>query len=174
MAAGNASSSAGANAAERGLVITRLFHAPREMVFAAWTQAEHFERWWGPKGCTTPFCVLDVRPGGAYRYCMSVPDGHDVWVKGMYREVVEPERLVFTSTFTDADGSPVEPAHYGLSDGFLREVVTTVTFTERDDGTELTIHQLLGSPSSEDRANTAQGWGESLERLAELVAEVAL
>jgi uncharacterized protein YndB with AHSA1/START domain len=170
MAATNAGSSAGTNAAEQELVLTRVFDAPRDVVFAAWTQPDHFVRWWGPKDCSTPFCELDVRPGGTYRYCMRTPE-RDVWVKGVYREVVEPERLVYTSTFTDPEGNAVEPSYYGLSDGFLREMLTTVTFIKSNGGTELTIRQLLGAPSSADREGTAQGWGESLDRLAALVAE---
>ncbi len=84
-----------ASSVERGIVITRVFDAPRGRVFNAWTDPEHFERWWGPNGFTTPVCKVDARAGGILHYCMRSPEGRDFWGKGVYREVVEPERIVY-------------------------------------------------------------------------------
>jgi uncharacterized protein YndB with AHSA1/START domain len=75
---------------EEGLALTRLFDAPRELVFAAWTDCEHFARWWGPKDFTTPHCSIDLRPGGRMHYCMRAPDGQEFWGLGIYREIVSP------------------------------------------------------------------------------------
>src|ERR1700730_7092158 len=83
--------------AERELKITRVFDAPREMVFKAWTDPKLLAQWWGPKGFTNPVCELDVRPGGAIRVHMRGPDGTVYPMTGVYQEVVEPERIVFTS-----------------------------------------------------------------------------
>jgi len=101
-----ARTSAAASTAERELVITRVFDAPRLLVFKAWTEPEHLVRWWGPRGFTTPSCKMDVRPGGAFRFHMRSPEGTDHWLRGAYREIVEPERLVFSWAWEDAESKP--------------------------------------------------------------------
>lgn len=132
------------------VVITRLFDAPRSLVFEAWTSPEHLARWWGPKGFTLPSCVMDFRPGGAYRYCMRGPDGQEHWAHGHYREVVAPERIVMT-TFIEAS-----PGH---------EIITTVSFSEEGGMTRVTVRQTR--PASDVHARgQRQGWTESLEKLA--------
>lgn len=78
------------------LVITRVLDAPRRVVFKAWTDPAQAVRWWGPRGFTTHSCTMDVQPGGACSLCMRSPEGVEHWRHGVYREVVEPERLVFT------------------------------------------------------------------------------
>ena len=101
-------------AGERELVVTRVFAAPRGLVFAAWTEPEHLKRWWGPKSFTMPYCEIDLRPGGVFLRCMRSPEGRDFWVTGVFREVVVPEKLVFTDSFADAQGNVVPAARYGL------------------------------------------------------------
>src|SRR5713101_1403483 len=91
-----ARASADMASAQREFVITRIFDAPRRLVFKAWTEVEHAARWWGPQGFTTISCEMDVQPGGAWRRCMRSPEGVDYWRRGVYHEVVEPERLVFS------------------------------------------------------------------------------
>ncbi len=143
---------------DRELLITRIFDAPRHLVFKAWTEPEHMVRWWGPKGFTLPVCEMDFRPGGALRLCMRSPEGRDYWVHGVYREIVEPERIVFVFTgITDEEGKP----------GF--ETVGTVTFADHEGKTRLTVHQTFVSESDAARG-ARQGWTESLDRLAEYVA----
>src|ERR1700682_773282 len=85
----------GAPKADLELVITRIFDAPRELVFKAWSEPGRAMRWWGPQGFTTAHCEMDVQPGGAYRVCMRSPEGTEHWQRGVCREVVEPERLLF-------------------------------------------------------------------------------
>ena len=128
-----------ATAAECELVITRVVDAPRSLVFKAWTEPEHFVRWWGPNGFTTPFCKMDVRPGGVTHFCMRWPEGRDYWGRWVYREVVPPERIVFTDTFADEEGNPAEPARYGMPD-WPFETLVTVT---------------LGRGSGQDEAHPA-------------------
>jgi uncharacterized protein YndB with AHSA1/START domain len=150
---------------KRELVITRVFDAPRELVFKAWTDPKHMARWWGPKGFTNPVCDLDVRPGGAIRIDMAAPNGVVYPMGGVYREIVEPERLVFTSTaLDDEQGIP------GL------ENLNTITFAEHNGKTKLTLHVVVLKAAPEAAgalAGMEEGWTQSLERLDGLVATSA-
>ena len=115
--------------AEREITITRVFDAPRAWVFAAWTDAKHLAQWWGPKGFTNPVCEIDARVGGAIQIHMRSPDGSIYPMKGEFREIVPPERLVFTNIAIDAAGNNII------------EGLTTVTFAEAEGGkTTMTLH----------------------------------
>ncbi len=166
MAASNRGSNIAAMVGESEIVITRVFDAPRDIVFKAWTEPERLMRWWGPKGFTTPFCQADLRPGGVFLYCMRSPEGHDVWGKGVYLEVVPPERIVYTDTFADEEGNTVEPTHYGMSPAHPRETLVTVTFTDHEGKTKVTLQHAMPAAVPE-RSGTQQGWTEMLDRLAE-------
>ncbi len=124
-----ATTSAAAVADERELVITRVFDAPRSLVFKTWTQPEHLARWWGPQGFTIVSCEMDVRPGGGWRRCMRSPEGTLHTKRGVYREIVVPERLVFTYADVDAAGRAGP------------ETLVTVSFAEQGGKTRLTLHQ---------------------------------
>ena len=91
----------------RELTLTRVFRAPRALVFQAWTDPKHLSQWWGPKGFTNPVCEEDARVGGALRIVMRAPDGAEYPMIGVFREVVAPERLVFTNSPVDAAGQPL-------------------------------------------------------------------
>src|SRR5580704_13391744 len=162
MAVSTGKSSAAASAVGRELVITRVFDAPRDLVFKAWIDPKHMERWWGPKGFTNPVCQVDARPGGAIRIDMRGPDGVVHPMGGVYREIVEPERIVFTSTaLEDEQGNP------GL------ENLNTITFAEHNGKTKLTLHVvvLMATPEAAKALDgMEQGWTQSLDRLDELVA----
>jgi uncharacterized protein YndB with AHSA1/START domain len=154
-----------ARAQEYDVVLTRLLDAPRARVFHAWTDAEYLLRWWAPRGFTTPYCKTDLRVGGVFHYCMRTADGQDIWGRGVYREIIKPERIVYSDSFADAQGNMVPPAHYGMGPGIPPETLVTVTFAERDGMTELTLcHSAF--ESAKDRAEIMQGWGEMLDRLA--------
>lgn len=86
------------NSKQQELVIKRIFDAPRELVWDAWTEPEQIMRWWGPKGFSAPVAKIDLRVGGAYLNCMRSPEGKDFWSKGVFREIVAPERLVMTDS----------------------------------------------------------------------------
>lgn len=146
----------------RELVFTRVFDAPRRLVFEAWTDPKHVAQWWGPHGFTNPVCELDVRPGGAIRIHMRGPDGTVYPMTGVYQEIVEPERLVFTSAALDRDGNP------------LFEVLNTVTFAEQGGRTTQTSRARVvkstagAAPYLE---GMEAGWAQSLERLEAHVAK---
>jgi len=142
---------------QRELVITRVIDAPRALVFRAWTQPEHVARWWGPKGFTTVHCEMDVRVGGTYRCAMRSPQGTEHWKRGVYREIVEPERVVFTFAWE-------------LPDGTLgHELLTTVTFADHGAQTRLTLRQGVFE-TTEGRDDHVTGWTSTLERLAAYLA----
>lgn len=156
-------------ATARELVISRIFEAPRALVWRAWTDPEQIKRWWGPKGFTAPVCKIDLRVGGAYLYCMRSPEGQDYWSTGTYREIVEPERIVATDSFADEKGNRVPASHYGMPGDWPDELVVTVTFEEQDGKTKLTLRHA-GMPAEMSDDATA-GWNESLDKLAETLAQ---
>jgi uncharacterized protein YndB with AHSA1/START domain len=144
-------------AEERELVITRVFDAPRSLVFKAWTQPEHLARWWGPQGFVNVAWAMDVRPGGAWFRRMSAPDGTFFTKRGVYKEVVPPERLVFTYVNEAADGT------------LDRETLVTLTLEEQGARTRLTLHHT-GFESVESRDAHEGGWSSCMERFASYLA----
>jgi uncharacterized protein YndB with AHSA1/START domain len=147
--------------AEREVTITRVFDAPRALVFAAWTDARHLAQWWGPKDFTNPVCTIDARVGGTLRIHMRAPDGNVYPMKGEIREIVPPERLVFTNIALDAD------------DNAIIEGFTTVSFAEENGKTRLTI-QTRGSAMVDSAANYLKGmeigWTQSIDKLQAYLA----
>jgi len=154
---------------ERNFVITCAFAAPRRLLFKAWTEPDRLKSWWGPNGFTTPVCKTDLRPGGVFHYCMRSPEGKDYWGKGIYREVVEPERIVYIDCFSDAEGNLVQPASYGMSQDWPAETMVVITFSEQNGKTEMTITSSV-SESLAEQVGARQGWTESLVRLTEYLA----
>lgn len=158
----------------RDLYITRLFDAPREVVWKAWTDPEHFKRWWGPKGFTVPSVSIDLRPGGKYLYCMrgAGADGvvSDIWGTGTYKEIVPQERLVYTDSFADEKGNIVPASHYGMEGEFSLEMLVTLTFEDLGRRTGFTLRHA-GIPEGEMIELTRGGWNESFDKLAELLEE---
>jgi uncharacterized protein YndB with AHSA1/START domain len=133
------------------LAMTRIFDAPRRLVFEVWKKREHVERWWGPHGFKTTVQEMDVRPGGKFRYVMS-GFGDEYPFDGVYDEVLEPERLVITGTIPGMPG----------------RIWTSVTFEEENGKTKLTVHQRCEFESDATRG-AAEGWRQMLERLEEYV-----
>jgi uncharacterized protein YndB with AHSA1/START domain len=142
------------------LRITRVFKAPRALVFAAWTTPEHLGRWSGPQGFTTPHHSMDLRVGGAYRACLRAPDGTEHWVQGVYREIDPPRRLVMTHAWEGPDG---KPGH---------ETLVTVELAEQGGHTLMTFHQGQFD-SQESRDGHADGWTQSFDRLDSYIREIA-
>ena len=147
-----------ATSADLELVVTRILDAPRALVFKAWTEPDRAVRWWGPQGYTIVYCKRDLRPGGAYRVGMRAPEGSEHWQRGVCREVVEPERLVFTFAWEDAEG---KPGH---------ETVVTVTLAEHEGKTKLTLHQAVFETRTARELHQG-GWASALEHLAEYLAQ---
>jgi len=149
---------AAAQSDERVLVITRMFDAPRELVFKAWTEPEHMVRWFGPRGFTSTILHSDLREGGSYRIHMRGPEGDDHWTQGIFHEVAPPARLVMAGSWADAEGKPTTP-----------QTVLTLTFEEQQGKTRLTLHQT-GFESVTARDAHRGGWSSSFECLAEYLA----
>jgi len=166
-----------ADSAENEFVITRTIDAPRELVFKAWT--DPVTKWWGPKGFTNT-CEMDVRPGGAYRIVMRFTDGVEYPIKGVYREIVAPERLVMTmdcSEHPEAWHDLVNPNRKKGEEGAdnpAGEMLATATFEDLGGKTKLTIRTRFESAAIRDailKMGMTEGWGGSLERLQEYIRE---
>jgi uncharacterized protein YndB with AHSA1/START domain len=142
---------------DRTLVLTRVFDAPRALVFQAWTDAERVAQWWGPQGFITQYCQMDIRPGGSFRLCMRSPAGTDHWKRGVYQEIVAPERIVFTFAWENADG---QAGH---------ETVVTVLFDALGNKTRLTLRQAVFESVSQCDSHRG-GWTSCLERFAAWLA----
>ena len=149
---------------EDEIVITRLFDAPRDLVWRAWTEPAFVMQWWGPKDYTSPSCTIDLRVGGTYLFCMRSPEGKDFWSTGVYREIKKPERIVCTDSFADEKGNVVPATYYGMSPDFPAEMLMTVTFEIQAGRTRLTLRHA-GIPAGEMRDLTRAGWNESLDKL---------
>lgn len=135
------------------LTIERVFDAPRELVYACWTEQDHMRRWFFPKDFTVPFSEADIREGGSYRSCLTAPDGSDNWVGGIYRELSPPEKIVFTHAWQDEAGNA--------------EHETLVTITLKDLGggrTLLTFHQAFFLTEA-SRDGHSMGWTETFDNL---------
>ncbi|MBD2869315.1 SRPBCC family protein [Paenibacillus arenilitoris] len=146
---------------DRELIVSRTFHAPRELVFDTWTNPGHLPKWWGPNGFTITVRAIDVRPGGVWRYVMHGPDGTDYDNKISYHEVVRPERLVYSH----GDGEDDE--HFRV----------TVTFAEQGNGTTLTMRSLFKSAeeleTAVNRYGAIEGAKQTFDRFAEQLATLA-
>jgi uncharacterized protein YndB with AHSA1/START domain len=147
--------------AERELTITRLFDAPRSLVFAAWTDPKHLAQWWGPQGFTNPVCEFEARAGGSIRIHMRGPHGVVYPMKGEVREIQPPERLVFTSIALDDAGN------------HILEGLTEVTFDDEDGKTRMTLRTRAAAVVADAAAHIAgmeAGWMQSIDRLQALLA----
>jgi uncharacterized protein YndB with AHSA1/START domain len=141
-----------ADGPSHALEISRVFDAPRSLVFRAWTSPEHLARWWGPKDFSAPSLSMDFHPGGKYRHAIRSAEGTDYWMRGVYQEIVEPERIIFTFAWEEDASQPTT------------ETLVTVTFEEQGGKTLLTFRQEPFD-SIQQRDSHAEGWGECLDRL---------
>jgi len=136
------------------LVIKRTFNAPRDRVWKAWSDLEQAKEWWGPNGFTLPFLEMDQRPGGKWRAIMRTPDGKDMGQHGVYREIVPPEKTVYTYIWDS------QPQH---------EMLVTVVFAERASKTDMTFRQE-GFESTDEKAGHEDGWNQTFDRLSTYLA----
>jgi uncharacterized protein YndB with AHSA1/START domain len=146
---------------DREIELTRVFDAPRELVFEACTKPEHVARWWGPRDSTLVVCEMDFRPGGGWRFVSRGPDGSEFGFRGEYREITPPERVVQTFEF---DGAP----------GHIS--VETMTLDERAGQTTLTARSVFSSVEDRDAmlgSGMEKGAAETYDRLAELLPTLA-
>ena len=142
------------------LVLTREFEVSRELVFETWTDAALVAQWWGPHGFTNPVCEWAAQPGGAIRIDMRSPEGTVYPMTGVFQEIVEPERLSFTSVALDGEGQP------------LFEILNTVTLTGQGGRTTQTLRARVGKATAAGAPHLEgmeEGWSQSLERLNALL-----
>lgn len=150
------------------LTLERIFNAPRELVFKAFSEAEHLKHWWGPRGWTLTVCTVDFRPGGAWHYCMKCMDpnqgdfyGVEAWGKAVYREIIDGEKIVYTDYFSDADGNESQE---------LPASEITMIFEEYEGKTRLISHSKFASADALKTVidmGMEQGITETWDRLAE-------
>jgi uncharacterized protein YndB with AHSA1/START domain len=160
------------NETER-MVVKRVFDAPRELLWKAWTDPHYLMQWWGPKGFTSPVCKVDFRVGGKFLCCMRTPDGQDFWNAGEYHEIVPHEKIVYSMYFSDADGNKVEAAEYGIEHEAIEDAYDVALFEDLGNGqTQLT---LIGNETMESAKESGQveGWNQILDKVAAVVAEMA-
>lgn len=148
---------------EKELTITRLFDAPRDVVFKAWLEREQLVKWWGPGDFTNPVCDIDAKPGGKVYIDMKGPDGTVYPMDGEFHEIVPSQKIVFTTAALDDNGKR------------LFEVLNTVTFSEEGTKTKMTLHACVANIRPEGKYHIDgmnEGWNQSLDRLANLVNEL--
>jgi uncharacterized protein YndB with AHSA1/START domain len=154
--------------------ITRIFNAPREMVFRAWTDPVYVKQWWGPAEFSSPYCTIDFRVGGKFRFCMRSPDGKDYWNVGVYNEIIVPEKIVSTMHFADKDGSIVPSSYYFESSEFPSEMVDVITFEIYGKvKTKLTLCRNHSSDLA-NKFGEIQGWNQSLDKFSSVVEKSKL
>jgi uncharacterized protein YndB with AHSA1/START domain len=160
------------NETER-MVVTRVFDAPRELVWKAWTDPKYVMQWWGPKGFTSPVCKIDFRVGGKFLFCMRTPDGQEGWNGGEYHEIVPYEKIVSSMYFADSKGNRIEPVQDGTEHEAIEGVRDVVLFEDLGNGkTKLTF---IGNETMQNAIKTGQleGWKEMLDKVAAVVAGLA-
>jgi uncharacterized protein YndB with AHSA1/START domain len=155
------------------LFITYLFDAPRELVFSAWTDAEHLKHWYAPDGCTIEFKFIDVRVGGQFHSCIHDPIHGDCWIKGTYREVTVPEKLVFTMELCNEHGAGVSAHTAGKPEDWPEAIVTTVSFESVGSQTKVSLHQTVAEAEAK-KTGAYQSWFGMFNRLNAALPTYAL
>jgi uncharacterized protein YndB with AHSA1/START domain len=158
-------------------IITRTFNAPRELVWRAWTEPERIAKWFGPKGVTVKSAKMDLRSGGSLLTCMTTPDGHEMWGKWVFREIVPPQKLVYVNSFSDEKGGFTR---HPMSPTWPMELLTTVTLKEQGGKTEITLKWIPLNATAEEIStfNAAMegmkgGWTGTFDQLDEYLAKIS-
>lgn len=151
------------------VVIERTFDAPIELIWQMWTDPEHFQSWYGPKGFTIPVAKMDVREGGKRHICMASPDGSmKMWFTGEYREVAPNKRLVYTDSMADEDGNVISPSAMGMPEGHPETTEVIVQLEDLGGRTKMTMTHA-GVPADSPGAG---GWNMAFDKLAEYIEAV--
>lgn len=151
------------------LHITRVVNAPRQLVFEAFTKAEHLMHWWGPAGCTLTVLSLDVKAGGKFHYKMGMPNGHEMYGVFNYKEIIAPEKIVFTNSFADENGNIIATT---MLENFPKEILNTWIFTEENGVTTLSLSGIPLTEVAEEistfagmKENMGVGFGKTFDQL---------
>ena len=157
------------------LVITRVFDAPRQLVFKAFTEADSMAQWWGPKGWTIQVSRFEFRPGGIFLYSLKEPSGQVMWARFVYREISPPERIVFVNSFSDEAGGLTRAPFAGT---WPLQMLTTMTFSEQGGKTTITLRVGAIHAADDERRtfedgfdSMRQGFGGTFDQLAEYLAK---
>ncbi|MFA6469329.1 MAG: SRPBCC domain-containing protein [Bacteroidota bacterium] len=154
------------------LFVTRILDAPVEKIWKAWTDPKEVMKWWGPKYFASPSCVIDLREGGKYIFCMRAPKemgGQDSYTSGIYTKIVPLARLEFTQGMSDKEGNRLDPSALGLPPDFPKELHTTIEFRRiRPDMTELIITESSWTPG-QMYVYSIVGLHQCIDKLAESV-----
>jgi uncharacterized protein YndB with AHSA1/START domain len=156
-------------------VITRIFEAPRQRVWKAWSEADELRAWWGPKGCTIEVATLEFRPGGFFHYTMQFANGTAWWGRFLYRDISTQERIVWLNSFSNP-GCGITRAPFGAA--IPLEVLNDVTFTEKAGKTTVSLRASPHGATEEEIATFAgmhagleQGFGGTFDQLAAVLAQ---
>jgi uncharacterized protein YndB with AHSA1/START domain len=156
------------------LVITRVFDAPVELVWKAWTDPEYVMRWWGPTGFTSPSCKIDFREGGKFVFHMRAPKdfqgGQDFYTSGVYKKIVPLKLIEFSQGLSDKDGNRIDPTTMGMPPDFPKEIPSALAFKRVGDKTELTATEY-GWTVGQMRDMSEAGLSQCLDKLAEVLAK---
>lgn len=145
------------------ITINRLFNLTSDIVWKSWSDPESFKKWWGPQEYTCPDCRIDFKVGGTYLACMKAKaDGKEIWSTGIYKEIILQKKIVYTDSFSDAEGNVVDASYYDLP-GMAKELLVTIEFEETGDKTNM-ILQHNGLPE-EMAADCIKGWQSSFDKL---------
>lgn len=157
----------------RDIVVRRVFDAPVELVWKAWTDPQEVTRWWGPTGFTSPIARMDSREGGTSLVSMRSPDGQDFYSTWTYRKIVTMQRIEYIHNLADRDGKKVDPVQLGLPPDFPEDTLTVVTFRALgDDKTEMTITEYAVAPAGSQMLENAEvGLNQSIDKMAATFAE---
>ncbi|MCC5907782.1 MAG: SRPBCC domain-containing protein [Balneolaceae bacterium] len=152
---------------ENEIIFTRTFDAPRELVFETYTTCEHLKNWWGPRTWPLSYCKMDFRPGGSWHYCMKGPNpGDESWGLAKYKEISEPEKIIYNDNFSDKDGNiNSEMPSFDIVNAF--ETI--------DEQTKVTVISKVGSKEEVDKLvemGMIEGFTETWERLEEHLAAI--
>lgn len=163
-----------------GITIERIFDAPREAVWKAWTTPEIVEKWWGPEGFTAPSVKIDLKVGGKQILAMQGPKGSEwdrvMYSSGIFKEIIPNEKIVTTDYFSDSEGNMIKPSAEGQSEDFPTEMTVTITFEDAGEGkTKLTI--FYSNIENEEqyeamlKSGMKEGWSTSLDKLAKALEQ---
>ncbi|WP_316813396.1 SRPBCC domain-containing protein [Pedobacter heparinus] len=153
---------------KKELFITHLFDAPREIVFKAWTNPDQLKHWYAPDGCTIEFKAIDVKVNGSFHSCIYDPVHGQCWIKGIYKVVDFPEKLVFSMILSNEKGEDVRAATAGKPEDWPEELLTTVTFTAIGKQTKLAIHQTVSEEEAK-QTGAYQSWIKMFNKLNALI-----
>jgi uncharacterized protein YndB with AHSA1/START domain len=152
-------------------LITRLYEAPRTLVYKAWSKPEALALWYAPYGCTVQFEKLDFKVGGEFLARLHDPKNGDSWTMGSYLEIQAPERISYTLTTCDKDGVPIDPAGSGMNAEWPQTTTVTTTFEERHGKTKVTLHQTVREELA-IRTGAHPNWQQMLDRLAKNLRQI--